>query len=200
MGEYFFKKNEDFNSLQKRKDVKPTQSLNSDYPFQFIHVDTTLLQTSKDGSIRAVIIKDNYSKKILHFGVVESGYSRCVALLIKDVFASYRLQSIYKPMAFVSDGGSENKGEVIDWINNLECDNITKLTAKTEGFRFTNNEIESNFNIFKNEFLASTEIIDKHHARKLLADFQLYNYHERYPLSLFGLTPQEVFDGGTPDQ
>jgi hypothetical protein len=114
----------------------------------------------------------------------------------------YSLASIGKPVAvaFVSDGGPENKGEVIEWIENLHDPNITKITARTENFKYTNNEIESTFNIFKNEFVASREIIDKEHAQQLLKDFQKYSDNERYPLALFGLTPQEVFDGAIPNK
>ncbi|HVA99119.1 MAG TPA: hypothetical protein VNG53_09505, partial [Bacteroidia bacterium] len=67
---------------------------------------------------------------------------------------------------------------------------IGKQTAKTKEFIYTNNEIESTFNIFKNDFLCHKEISDKEHAKKLLAEFQLYNDNERYPLMLYGLTPQ----------
>jgi hypothetical protein len=124
----------------KQKHNPQKQFLQSLYPFQFIHVDTTWLQTIKDGSVRAAIIKDNFSKKILHQGIVETGNSH------------------------------------------------------------TNNEIESTFNLFKNEFIASLKINDKEHAQQLLKDFQNYNDNERYPLALFGLTPQEVFEGAIPNK
>ena len=183
-----------------RKSDKRRQSLLSHYPLQFIHVDTTWLQTVKDGGIRAVIIKDNYSKKILHQSIVEDVHSHWIARLLKEVFSMYGLGSIPKSVAFVSDGGPENKGEVIEWIESISLPNVTKLIAKTENFKYTNNEIESTFNIFKNEFVASREITSKDHAQKLLNDFQKYNDNERYPLALFGLTPQEVFDEAIPDK
>ena len=54
-------------------------------------------------------------------------------------------------VTLVSDGGSENKGAVLDWIDSLEENLIVKKTARTKEFIFTNNEIESTFNIFKND-------------------------------------------------
>lgn len=186
--------------IGKHKYTKLVQSLQSCYPLQFIHIDTTWLQTVKEGRIRAVIVKDNYSKKILHQSIVDNGHSHWIARLMREVFSMYGLASVSKPVAFVSDGGSENKGEVIEWIESLHSLNVTKLIAKTERFNYTNNEIESTFNIFKNEFIAYREIIDKKHAQQVLSDFQLYNNTKRYPLALYGLTPQEVFDGATPDK
>lgn len=86
---------------------------------------------------------------------------------------------------------------MIEWIKHLSLPNVIKVTARTDSFKYTNNEIESTFNIFKNEFVVWREIINKEHAQQLLNDFQQYNDNERYPLALWGLTPQEVFDGAT---
>ena len=60
--------------------------------------------------------------------------------------------------------------------------------------------MESTFNIFKNEFLNNIDIKDKGHAKQLLSEFQFYNDNKRYPISLYGLTPQGVFDGEIIDK
>ena len=184
--------------IAKIKYSKPKSSIIASRIFEFIHIDTTFLPTQKDGSVRAVIIKDNYSKKILHQGIVENGNSKWIALLLQKMFSIYGFN--HTPVTLISDGGSENKGKVLDWIDSLEENYIIKKTARTKEFIFTNNEIESTFNIFKNEFLAGKNIVHKQEVVELLQKFQLYNDNERFPLALYGCTPQEVFDGAVPDK
>jgi hypothetical protein len=43
-------------------------------------------------------------------------------------------------------------------------------------------------------------MVNREHADRLLEEFQDYNDNHRYPLSLYGLTPQEVFDGEIIDK
>jgi hypothetical protein len=186
--------------IKKIKYTKPKQTIVSSRIFEYIHIDTTFLPTIKDGSVRGIIIKDNFSKKDLHWGIADNGDSKWVAILLKEMFAIYGLQNHRQLITIVSDGGSENKGEVIDWIDRLDSTSVIKKIAKTREFAFTNNEIESTFNIFKNEFLMNRNINDKEQVKKLLSEFQLYNDNERYPIALHGLTPQEVFDGVVIDK
>jgi len=186
--------------IKKLNYEKTKHTILSSRIFEYIHIDTTLLPTLYDGTVRAVIIKDNFSKKILHYGIVDSGSSTWISKLLEELFVKYQLHNYPEPITIVSDGGSENKGSVNTWLENLNSPLISKQTAKTKEFIYTNNEIESTFNIFKNEFLCHKEISDKEHAKKLLAEFQLYNDNERYPLMLYGLTPQEVFDGAIIDK
>lgn len=175
------------------------RSIRATYIFEYLHIDTTFLPTNQ-GMVRAVIVKDNYSKKILHKATVDNGDSKWVAKLLQELFLKYNLSSHAKEINIVSDGGSENKGEVIDWFTELNNPLVSKHIARTKEFIYTNNDIESTFNIFKNEFLQSKEITDPEHADKLLDEFHNYNDNERYPLALYGLNPQEVFDGEIIDK
>jgi len=189
-----------FNNIKKRKSIKLKIVLNASRVFEFIHMDTTFLPTVKDGFVRAVIFKDNFCKKILHTGIVENGNSKWISLLLQEMFSICGLRYHPLPITLVSDGGPENKGEVLRWIDTFENVAVVKKIAKTKEFAFTNNEIESTFNIFKNEFLGDKEIMNKEEAKKLLDKFQLYNDNERYPIALYVLTPQEVFEGESPDK
>ena len=45
-----------------------------------------------------------------------------------------------------------------------------------------------------------TGINNKEHAKELLNQFHHYHDNERYPIALYGYTPQEVFDGAIPDK
>lgn len=117
------------------------------------------------------------------------------------MFGKYNLLDYKNSIILVSDGGSENKGEVDKWINELDRDDMfVHKTARTPSFLFTNNEIESVFNIFKNEFLVGKDISDTATAKKMLEDFMLYYNNERFLTALYGLTAQEVFDGEIIDK
>lgn len=67
----------------KLKGKKPSEKLIATRIFEYIHIDTTLIPTIEDGTIRAVVIKDNFSKKILHQGVVENGNSTWICNLYR---------------------------------------------------------------------------------------------------------------------
>ncbi len=74
--------------------------------------------------------------------------------------------------------------------------------AGTKDFIYTNNEIESTFTIFRNKFFIGKDIIGKQEAVQLLQKFQYYNDNdnERFPITLYGYIPQEVFEGAVPDR
>lgn len=186
--------------ILKRKGKKPALKLIATRIFEYIHIDTTLIQTTDDGTIRAVVIKDNFSKTILHQGIVENGNSTWIAKLLKETFTKYNLFSKQELTTIISDGGAENKGEVLQWIESLNGDRVKKETARTKEFLYTNNEIESVFHIFKHEYLPNENIANKEQAQIYLQGFQDYNNNERYPIALHGFTPQEVFDGSIPNK
>ena len=80
--------------------------------------------------------------------------------------------------------------------------------------RFLKWVLDSTFNVqsYKNYFtnfqnavntvkvLIGKDIFGKQEAVDLLQKFQYYNDNERFPLALYGYTPQEVFEGAIPDR
>ena len=80
--------------------------------------------------------------------------------------------------------------------------------------RFLKWVLDSTFNVqsYKNYFtnfqnavntvkvLIGKDIFGKQEAVDLLQKFQYYNDNERFPLALYGFTPQEVFEGAIPDR
>ena len=48
--------------------------------------------------------------------------------------------------------------------------------------------------------LIGKDIVGKQEAVELLQKFQYYNDNERFPLALYGYTPQEVLEGAVPDR
>lgn len=175
--------------------IKPIakEALKATRCFEYLHIDTTLVQTFNHGVQRLVVIKDNFSKAILHFDIVDGSQSQFVAKVIKDTFVKYNLMNYTNPIHLVSDKGAENKGEVLTWIESLKS-HVIKKTIGENGFLFSNNAIESVFNTFKNQFVP-TLFCTKEELHKCFMDFTHYYNYIRYPGDLYGLHPIDVLNG-----
>ncbi len=66
-----------------------------------------------------VFVKDNFSKALLHFAIVPSAKSDFVAEVLAQTFDIFGLTHFTKVINIVSDKGTENKGAVLDWINEI---------------------------------------------------------------------------------
>ncbi len=68
------------------------------------------------------------------------------------------------------------------------------------GFLYTNNEVESCFHVFKNQFARHRIFINYDELFNSLNEFLFYNNQVRYPKSLFGLHPLQVLNGEVIDK
>jgi transposase InsO family protein len=121
--------------------------------------------------------------------------------LFEETFKNHGLLDKTNPINILSDGGSENKGALLDWINQIEAPPVVKkLTARTEGFPYSNSMAESTHSIYKSEFLQGKHSIDKEdHLKNITLFFNYYN-NNRFPFEFYGLTPMEVLKGEKPDK
>jgi hypothetical protein len=62
--------------VKKADYILPNKTFSAARIFEYIHINTTFLPTMNDGCVRVVILKDNFSKLLLHFGMVDSGQSK----------------------------------------------------------------------------------------------------------------------------
>lgn len=184
-------------NLPFRKYKQPSRHFKASRVFEYLHIDTSIVPTLQDGKQRIVFIKDNYSKAILNYTVAPTSQSLYVQQLIANTFKAYQLHKKNYPIYIVSDGGAENKGEVLNWIDGLKS--VTKLTSYSHDFYHSNNCVESAFNTFKNEHLNGKIPIDKKDLISELEKFYSYCNNERYPIALYGLSPMEVVEGSNPD-
>lgn len=169
--------------------------------FEYLHIDTTLMPTLKAGTKRVVFVRDNFSKALLHKAIVPDGKSSWVADVLKDTFRKHNLTEHKERINIVSDKGSENRGEVVKWISGLNKPNhVIKKTVGEDDFEYYNNEVESSFNIFKNEFSFNKIYSDDVDLQQGLDEFEIYLNTKRYPKDLYGLLPQQVIDGHLPDK
>lgn len=149
----------------------------------------------------AKLYRDNL--KSIHKPAATDGKagSEFIRNLLEDTYISYGLRNLRHDINLVTDGGSENKGLVLDWIDQLETPPIVrKLTAKTDDFPFTNNMAESTHRIFRMEFLHGRLPKNKTECDQWIEEFVHYYSYDRYPTDHLGLTVMEVLNGVKPDK
>jgi hypothetical protein len=169
--------------------------------FEYLHVDTTYIPTLLDGILKLTMVKDNFSKAPLHYIITKLHInSTIIKNVLEQTFDKYNLFERTHDINIVSDGGPENKGEVLTWIGSLKAPPcIHKLTAYIEPYMCSNNMIESSFNVLKNDFLKGKRITNEAHLIKETdgyLDHCLYRYYSEH----YGVTPQQILDGEQPDK
>ncbi len=169
--------------------------------FEYLHIDTTLVSTIQAGTKRVVFVKDNFAKALLHKVIVPDSKSTWIADVLKETFLKHNLINYKEEIHIVSDKGSENRGEVLKWINELDIPNmVIKKTVGEDNFKYYNNEVESCFHTFKNEFCFNKQFNDEVDLQKSLDEYEIYLNTKRYPRELYGLLPQQVLNGEIPDR
>ncbi|QMU63595.1 MAG: hypothetical protein GKR88_04400 [Flavobacteriaceae bacterium] len=165
-------------------------------------MDITNVNTVEDGIQKVAFVKDNFSKAILHKASTNGkAGSEFIKKLFQETFEKYGLYNAVKPINILSDGGSENKGEFLTWIDSIKAPPVvTKITAQTKDFPFSNSMSESTHSIYKTEFLhGKYSLNEKSHLKDLERFVEYYNYH-RFPTELYGLAPMEVILGKIPNK
>jgi DNA-binding transcriptional regulator GbsR (MarR family) len=106
--------------------------------FEWLHVDITNVNKLEDGIQKVAFVKDNFSRGILHYSSTSGkAGSEFIKNLFSETFEKYNLLNAIKPINILSDGGSENKGELLTWINNIQAPPmVTKITAQTQRLPF----------------------------------------------------------------
>jgi len=111
------------------------------------------------------------------------------------------LHDASKPINILSEGGSENKGVFLEWVNRMTAPPlITKITSNTPDFLFSNNMSESTHSIYKTEFMKTKFSLNIKQHLNDLDTFMIYYNDQRYPCEHYGLNPIEVLQGETPNK
>jgi hypothetical protein len=184
-----------------RKSI-PKVGFRATYPFEWLHVDITNVHTTQSGNQKVAFVKDNFSKALLHVKSTSGkAGSKFIRDLFQETFEKYNLFNATHPINILSDGGPENKGELLSWINAIEAPSIvTKITAKTEDFPFSNSMSESTHSIYKSEFMGGKHSFNEKVHLKDLDHFMDYYNNKRFPTIHYGYTVLEVLHGKIPDK
>ncbi|MFN8711657.1 MAG: hypothetical protein ACK5Z2_02310 [Bacteroidota bacterium] len=104
-----------------------------------------------------------------------------------------------KHVSIVSDGGSENKGELLVWIAQQVVPEVRKLTS---GIDVRSNSMsESIHHILKNEYRLRFGVPrDLDDLVKRLQGFVHYMNHEKFPIDHYGYSCWEVLHGSVPNR
>jgi hypothetical protein len=185
----------------KKPKAKVEKGFRASAVFEYLHVDTTYINTLLDGVLKLTLVKDNYSKAPLHYTINKLNInSTIIKQVLEETFEKYQLFERTNDITIVSDGGSENKGEVLGWIGTLKAPPcVHKVTAYIEPFLHSNNMIESSFHLFKNDFLKRETITNEKHLIKKMDEF-ITHCHNRYFGEHYGITPQQILDGAAPNK
>lgn len=170
--------------------------------FEWLHVDITNVRTENDGIQKVAFVKDNFSKAVLHYSSTDGkAGSNFIKTLFEETFEKYQLLNNANPINILSDGGSENKGELLTWVNTIQAPPVvSKITAQTKDFPFSNSMSESTHSIYKTEFMrGKLSLNTQTHLQDLERFVHYYNY-ERYPTELYGYTTIEIIEGKIPDK
>ena len=185
--------------FQRIKTKKEKKSFRATRPFEYLHIDTTFLYSEKSGKCRVAFVKDNFSKAILHCGLLLNGSSQHIRDLLHCAFEKFGLYKNPDPIFIVSDGGSENKGELIKWVNKISDADVTKLIAGKD-FPFTNAMSESVHHLYKTFFAPGKIYFDDDHIQRDLDRFVQFVNYEWFPLELYGSAPMEVLNSGVVER
>lgn len=112
---------------QRTKIKVHRERLCAEYLFQYLHVDLTELICA-DGRRYVAFVKDNFSKAILGYRILENRASSNIRSLFEEIFKTYNLRDYPERISIVSDGGSENKGELLHWMAAFVPE-VKKLTS-----------------------------------------------------------------------
>jgi hypothetical protein len=191
-----------YQKLKKKPNKERKIGFRAKAVFEWLHIDVTFVQTQYSGVQKVAFVKDNFSKALLHYKTTSnSADSKFIRQLIEETFEKHKLLDGTSPINILTDGGSENKGAVLDWVDNIVAPPIVKkITAKTLEFPFSNSMSESTHSIYKTEYMKRLLSFDVEQHIKDLDNFMLYCNHERFPGDLYGYTTFQVLNGSKPDK
>ncbi len=185
-----------------KKIIKPRKKgFRATRVFEWLHIDITNIPTLEDGMQKVAFVKDNFSKALLHVKVADGkAGSDFIQSLLEEAFDKFGLFSAVRPINILSDGGSENRGKVLEWIDTITAPPIvTKITAQTDEFPWSNSMSESTHSKFKTEFMRGKISLTKQDMLISLTTFMDYANYNSFPYDLHGYCPMEVVNGDMPN-
>ena len=181
-----------------RKRVRKTKKYNTikaSAPFEILHMDLTLFKTLNSVKHYIYVIRDNFSRAILACDATLKYDSAKATETLREVMVKYNLTG--KQGTLITDDGSENKGEVINFLKE-HCafwkHEIAQLTIPE-----SNSVIEAGIKIMKYNYLFRSWPVDTTDLMKQLA-FLREDYGNIPQRFLYGHTPNEVLAGAIPDK
>ena len=195
----FYKYAKYFDNILSRRRFKAKQKtgIRATKPKEIIHADVCVYRPLDYTKCFIYFIVDNFSRMILGWKISTEYKSSIMLENLRNVYFTFFLEE-EKPQTFLLvDDGIENKGFVINAIENKEI-NVNKLIAQKD-IHFSNSMVEAVNKRMKYDFLFRHQLLDFEHTQRFL-EIAVEQYNHRPHSALFGLTPHEVFHGRAPDK
>jgi putative transposase len=167
-------------------------------PLQILHADATVFRTADNSKSYIYLIQDNFSRAILSFRVALHCTARMAFENLAAVYSQYLAGSTQPDCQLITDDGSENTGQVKDFIHSTRQPVLRHVVAQRD-IVFSNSMIEAANKQIKYRFLYHHHITD-HAALLKYVQAAVEDYNNRPHDVLNGLTPLEVLNGKRFDQ
>ena len=162
-------------------------------PFQIMHADMTEFKTEDQKKAFIYLVQDNYSRAILAYQLSTERKASFTLENLARVKAKYLPSGSISECMLITDDGSENYGEVKQWIKASDNPKINHVIAQAD-IPFSNSMIEAANKQLKYRFLYHQKINDFSSLGEFLSKAILdFNYRPHAVLN--GLTPIEVLQG-----
>jgi hypothetical protein len=176
-----------------RLNLKRKIGIRASRPLQILHMDITIFKPLDHTKVYIYFIIDNFSRAILNWKA-SLEYSSAIALtLLKEAIQKHNIEL---NTSIITDGGSENKGELSKFIEGNE--KITKLIAQKDIIQ-SNSMIESVNKHVKYYYLFKKVLKDFAETINYLSH-SIVEYNSKPHGKLYGLTPDEVLNGQKPNR
>ena len=164
-------------------------------PLEIIHMDCSRFVLPDGVKLWIHVIRDNYSRALLGTEISHSASSAAAVTNLKAVCERYGFNR--RPVTLLVDDGSENKGEVIDFVEHDQSA-LTRVVARAD-VSFSNSMVENMIKIIKHQGLIRANPRSRAEVARVLAEITV-DFNNR-PLNILeGLTPNEVLAGKRPDK
>ena len=184
----------------KNRRKKHKIGIRADKPNKIWHLDVTLFRTLDNQINYIYIIIDNYSRYILNWEVSKKLCAKITKKLLKRAYVFHIKKHNENPplLEIMTDNGSENKADVLEYINQADV-NIRKIIALKD-VRFSNSMVESFNSLIKYRYLYLHDIPDHNALIRHMTEFiPVYN-NDRPHINHKYLTPLESFSGLVPEK
>jgi putative transposase len=166
-------------------------------PFEILHMDITLFETSDKGRVYVSVIVDNYSRFVLGWKMALHKTASLSLENLKEVCEKYHLHTFSQKVKLMVDGGSENKGEAEVYLN-TPGSQVEKLVAQTD-ISFSNSMVESIHQTIKKYYIPRSVPLTYIQLNEMFA-FAVDDYNNYRPHNaLNGLIPAEALSGNLPN-
>jgi len=181
----------------KPEKKKYSMGIRAEAPKRILHMDVTIYRPLDHSKVYLYFLVDNFSRYILAWKASLTYSAKISFENIAEAYKNYNLNAVVPGIDLITDGGSENKGDVDKFVNNPDT-NIQKLVAQTD-IIYSNSMVEAVNKRIKYDFLFREKLLNLHHVNKYLA-WAVPQYNHKPHSSLYSLTPAEALDGLIPDK